>query len=308
MADYNPFEPNAGGGSADTGNLGEAMVAAPQVLDRLYQMYDASQKNFTKESWAALEAEAAKYGLTYQDLLPTNRTGLSRQQREQAIIARMRAGSVQAPQTRASPQAGAAEQPNENDVRRERINAQLQAFADELGRGVDMSDPVFAGLIRAGQAEAGARINQTGVRGGLADLTTAEAAQRTSLPYLAQRQGMRQQALGMIANRDMGLEQLDQGWAGLNMQAQQMNNQNAMQQWAQGKNNNQAMGSMVGGGVGLLGGLVATAATGGAAAPLIPALVSGGSALGAGGFGMTSPTYSPQPYSINRRPSSFSGY
>jgi len=197
---------------------------------------------------------------------------------------------------------------SENDKRRAGINAQLQAFADELGRGVDMSDPVFAGLIRAGQAEAGARINQTGVRGGLADLTTAEAAQRTSLPYLAQRQGMRQQALGMIANRDMGLEQLDQGWAGLNMQAQQANNQQAMQQWAQGKNNNQAMGSMVGGGVGLLGGLVATAATGGAAAPLIPALVSGGSALGAGGFGMTSPAYSPQPYSINRRPSSFSGY
>lgn len=171
-----------------------------------------------------------------------------------------------------------------------------------------MNDPVFAGLIRAGQAEAGARINQTGIRGGLADLTAADATNRAVLPYLANRQNLRANALGMLSNRDATLEQLDQGWANLNLQKQQLDNGQAMQQWAQGKNNAQTIGSAIVGGLGLAGGIAATALTGGAAAPLIPALAAGGSSLGGGLGGMAAPSYTPNPYRINTRPSSFSGY
>lgn len=195
-----------------------------------------------------------------------------------------------------------------NEQRRAGVTSQIQAFVDELGKTADMSDPVFAGLIRAGQAEAGARINQTGIRGGLADLTAADATNRAVLPYLAQRQQMRQTGLGMLSNRDATLEQLDQGWANMNLQKQQLDNGQAMQQWAQGKNNAQTIGSAIGGGLGLAGGIAATALTAGAAAPLIPALAAGGSSLGGGLGGMAAPSYAPNPYRINTRPSGFSGY
>jgi hypothetical protein len=207
-----------------------------------------------------------------------------------------------------TPPGVAPEAPDPNAQRRAGVTSQIQAFVDELGKTADMNDPVFAGLIRAGQAEAGARINQTGIRGGLADLTAADATNRAVLPYLAQRQQMRQTGLNALANRDSTLEQLDQGWANLNLQKQQLDNGQAMQQWAQGKNNAQTVGSAIGGGLGLAGGIIATAATGGAAAPLIPALAAGGSSLGGGLGGMAAPSYTPNPYRINTRPSSFSGY
>lgn len=207
-----------------------------------------------------------------------------------------------------NPNAQQNAQVDANERRRADITNQLQAFVDELRRDVDMSDPVFAGLIRAGQAEAGAAINQSGVRGGLADLTTAEAAQRNALPYLAQRRQMLQQGLGMLSNRDISLEQLDQGWNEINMKRTAAENQLAMQQWAEGKNKAQGIGAAIGGGVGLVGGLIATGVTAGSAAPLVPALVAGGSALGGGIGGMTAGEYRPKSYSSGRSPSSFSGY
>lgn len=207
-----------------------------------------------------------------------------------------------------TPPGAAPQAADPNAQRRAGVTAQIQAFVDELGKTADMNDPVFAGLIRAGQAEAGARINQTGIRGGLADLTAADATNRAVLPYLAQRQQMRQTGLGMLSNRDATLEQLDQGWANMNLQKQQLDNGQAMQQWAQGKNNAQTIGSAIGGGLGLAGGIAATALTAGAAAPLIPALAAGGSSLGGGLGGMAAPSYAPNPYRINTRPSGFSGY
>lgn len=216
----------------------------------------------------------------------------------QELLKEIQGGAPQAQQSEADP----------NEQRRAGVTSQIQAFVDELGKTADMSDPVFAGLIRAGQAEAGARINQTGIRGGLADLTAADATNRAVLPYLAQRQQMRQTGLNALANRDSTLEQLDQGWANMNLQKQQLDNGQAMQQWAQSKNNAQTIGSAIGGGLGLAGGIAATALTGGAAAPLIPALAAGGSSLGGGLGGLAAPSYTPNPYRINTRPSSFSGY
>lgn len=207
-----------------------------------------------------------------------------------------------------TPPGAAPQAADPNAQRRAGVTSQIQAFVDELGKTADMSDPVFAGLIRAGQAEAGARINQTGIRGGLADLTAADATNRAVLPYLAQRQQMRQTGLGMLSNRDATLEQLDQGWANMNLQKQQLDNGQAMQQWAQGKNNAQTIGSVIGGVLGLGGGIAATALTAGAAAPLIPALAAGGSSLGGGLGGLAAPSYTPDPYRINTRPSGFSGY
>lgn len=196
----------------------------------------------------------------------------------------------------------------EQDRQRGALTSRIEEFVNMLQQAPGMNDPVYAGLVNAGRAEAGRWMGQSGVRGGLADLASAEAAQRTALPYLANRQNLAASGLGLLNQREMGLGQLDQNWAQLNLQAQQMNNQNAMAEFAQQKNNAQATGSTIGGALGLGAGLVATAATGGAAAPLIAPLTAGGSALGGGIGGMTSPGYNPRPYTLNRSRSAFSGY
>lgn len=192
---------------------------------------------------------------------------------------------------------------------RERLRSSIQAFVDELGKMPGSDNPVFSGLINAGRAAASQRIGATGVRGGFADLVSADSAQRSVLPYLQQREGMRMQGMGLLNNVDATTDQMNQGWAQLDLRRQEAEANQRERLWAQQQNQGQGLGSVIGGGLGLAGGLAATIATGGAAAPLIAPLMAGGSAIGGGLGGMSSPQFQPYSYNVNRnaRRSAFSG-
>jgi hypothetical protein len=249
-------------------------------------MYDASQKNFTKESWAALEAEAAKYGLTYNDLVPTARTGLSRQQREQAITARMQAGTVQAPVTRAGQKPASPQQgPTPEDQERAALTKWITDFTTEMSRDVGPGDPMFDSLQRLGASRASMNVGQSGVRvgrGGLGELAVQQGAMNATQPYVMGRKQMAQQGLGMLDQRERGIEQLRQGAQALEMNRIAMQNQIDMQKYGQEADAAGGVGGTIGGVLGGVVGGVATIATGGAAAPMIPGLIAGGSSLGAG--------------------------
>ena len=66
------------------------------------------------------------------------------------------------------------------------------------------------------------------------------------------------------------------------MQATSLNNQLMQQQFGRQQDAAGGVGGFIGGALGALGGGIATVATGGAAAPLIPGLIAGGSQVGAG--------------------------
>jgi hypothetical protein len=202
----------------------------------------------------------------------------------------------------ANPQAAPA--PDENAA----VMARIKAFTDELARAPGMDDPVFAGLIGAGRAAASQSIGQTGIRGGLADLATAQMAQKTALPYLQQRQSLRAQGLGMQSQQGLGMDAADRGWASLDLQAQQMKAGEAEKMWAQQQNQGQSVGSAIGGALGLGAGVLAAGLSGGALAPAIPAFAAGGSAIGGGIGGQSATPYKPYNYAVNRGGrSAFSG-
>jgi hypothetical protein len=165
----------------------------------------------------------------------------------------------------------------------------ITKFTQSMGGTPDMSDPVFRGLTNAGMAAGSSQAGQNGIRvgrGGLGELAIAQSAQNAALPYLQQRRQMELQGLGLLNNREATNEQLDQSAYRLDLQAQDMQNNMAGQDWARRDNealaNGQSLGSTLGGIGGAVVGGIATAATGGAAAPLIPGLIQGGSSLGAG--------------------------
>lgn len=161
------------------------------------------------------------------------------------------------------------------------------------------------------QRDAAAR----GIEGGLSGLNVQQGANQAIAPYLFQRQQLAMQGLGALNSRDLG--QMQNAIALLNAQNQATSFQNeaARQNYAAQQNQGAGVGSAIGGALGALGGGLLTAVTGGAAAPAIPGLIAGGSALGGGIGGMSSggrpPTmggYYSQPSYRGFSPSGGSGY
>lgn len=196
-------------------------------------------------------------------------------------------------------------------ARRQKLTADIQAFVDALQKTPGMDNPIMAGLTNAGIAAVGRTMSQTGLRGGLAQLAAADSAQRAALPWLSAREGLALQGMGLLNQRDIGLDQLEQGWAEIDMKRNAIASQNAMAEYGQEKNKNQAIGGVLGGVVGGIAGGIATVATAGAAAPLIPGLIAGGSALGSGIGGAATAPYTPPALPSargGRQPSPFTGY
>lgn len=183
-----------------------------------------------------------------------------------------------------------------NEARKADVTAQLQSFVDGLNRPIQNPDGSYADsvaqqLARAGASQAGSAARNQGLTGGITVAAAQQGTQAALLPYLQQRESMKQQGLGMLANRDASLEQMQQGWQSLDLQRTQLEDQRAMNEWAGQQNEAQgtwgAVGAIAGGIVGSAGG-PAGAATGAQV---------GSSALGAlGGLGApASPTYRPLP-------------
>ena len=172
------------------------------------------------------------------------------------------------------------------------IAARLREIGEGLMKAPGPDDQVARGLSQLG----GARQDQAmqmrnagftaGSRG--ASGLSALARQNALLPYLAAREQRGMAALQASGQQDLNQQQQDLALA----QAQRGWDQ---QDFAAQQNQGAAIGSAVGGGLGLLGGLVAAPFTGGASLAALPALMSAGSAGGAGLGGMTAgqPTYRP---------------
>lgn len=188
------------------------------------------------------------------------------------------------------------------EAERGNLTKWITEFTQSMGRPVDMNDPVFASLSNMGSARASMGVGQSGIRvgrGGLGEAAIQQGANAAVTPYLQQRQSMYQQGLGMLDSRQRGIEQLQQGAYGLNLQQQQMRNGINQQQYGQAADAAGGAGGIWGGVLGGLAGAGLAAATGGATAAAIPGMIQGGSQLGAGigAGGVQRPQYqSPRPY------------
>lgn len=165
----------------------------------------------------------------------------------------------------------AAKAASENDARiRGEITQNVQAWIDSLG----VADPAIAAQLAARARVAAS--NQAGKAGfgsmgsggaGLSARGQASINSDLDAKYALDRKGLQAQGYGLLNNRDLGLAQLEQGWAGIQ-------DARAAQQWAAGQNQLQGIGSAVGAGLGAIGFL------GGPAVG--SATMAGGSALGGG--------------------------
>jgi hypothetical protein len=192
--------------------------------------------------------------------------------------------------------------PTPEDQERNALTKWIQDFTTEMSRDVGPGDPMFDSLQRLGASRASMGVGASGIRvgrGGLGELAIQQGAMNATQPYLMQRKQMAQQGLGMLDQRDRGIEQLRQGAYGLNLQQQALDNNIAMQKYGQQADAAGGVGGTIGGILGGVAGGIATIATGGAAAPLIPGLIAGGSSIGAG-IGQSSVRrpglQSPRPY------------
>lgn len=185
----------------------------------------------------------------------------------------------------AAPQGAAPQGPTPEDQERKRISDWIAAFTQEMSRDVGPGDPMFDSLTKLGAARASMGVGASGVRvgrGGLGELAIQQGAMNATQPYVMQRKGMAQQGLGMLDQRDRGLESLRQGAQGLELQRTALQNQLDAQRYGAQADAAGGLGGTLGGLGGAVLGGVLTAATGGAAAPAIPGLIAGGSQLGAG--------------------------
>lgn len=192
--------------------------------------------------------------------------------------------------------------PTPEDQERNALTKWIQDFTTEMSRDVGPGDPMFDSLQRLGASRASMGVGASGVRvgrGGLGELAVQQGAMNATQPYVMQRKQMAQQGLGMLDQRDRGIEQLRQGAYGLSLQQQALDNNIAMQKYGQQADAAGGVGGTIGGILGGVAGGIATIATGGAAAPLIPGLIAGGSSIGAG-IGQSSVQrpglQSPRPY------------
>lgn len=165
-----------------------------------------------------------------------------------------------------------------------RIQKEIQDFYQRMSAPVvdangNYTEPVAAQLAQMGRNEAGRAASNQGIEGGTAlGSGMASLVMGNVNPWLMQRQGLAQQALGMLSNNALSKEQLAQGWGRLSLEGQGS-------QYNQAQNQAQGMGSAVGGAIGSIwgpvGGQVGSRLGGGLAS------------LGAGSY---NPQYSPKNY------------
>lgn len=134
----------------------------------------------------------------------------------------------------------------------------IKMFYDEMMKPVDLKDPYFQRILQMGRTGGMSSALDRGVEGGL---TNAAATQTGTLALsdaaaqeTARRQGLGMQALGLGSGNALGLSQLrqqgDLGWAGLGLQAKELQYQadlNSAMYNQQRANNNPMMAGLMGG-------------------------------------------------------------
>ena len=172
------------------------------------------------------------------------------------------------------------------------LTTQIQGFVDSmLGKvdpvtgqrvGADPNDPVRLSLLQAGTDAAQMSAAQGGLSGDstLAGTQAASVAQQNLAPYEAQKKSLGLQGLSLLNQRDIGLGQLQQGWAGLDQGQQNISNAAADAKWAGEQNQRQAIGSAIGGTLGTVAGAYFG----------MPSLGQAGASLGGGIGGATGPS------------------
>lgn len=171
---------------------------------------------------------------------------------------------------------------NEAKIRGD-ITGNIQKWIDSLGvADPDVSARLAARARTAASNQAGrAGVGSLGSGGaGLSALGQANINKDLDAKYSLERAGLQQQGYNLLNTRDLGLGQLEQGWAGIQ-------DARAGQRWAADKNTAQGVGGAIGG----IAGTVIGAVTG------IPGLGQVGAAGGAGLGGLATggggPSYSP---------------
>lgn len=191
--------------------------------------------------------------------------------------------------------------PSPEQLQRDKITKYIDDMVNELRAPVidpatgQVRDSIYETLLKGGATAGMSSATMRGVGGGLAATSAMDTANSAALPYLMQRQSLLQNALGLQNQRDMGLEQLNQSAAGLNLQQQQFNNNIATNQW--GADQNRMQGLL--GGLGAVGGGIVGGLTGGPMG-IVPgaktgaALFAGMGSAGSPGPNLTQvPTYTP---------------
>ena len=144
-------------------------------------------------------------------------------------------------------------------------------------------DPIALQMTKSAAGLGAQAAYGAGGEGGMTGAAAQQNAQGALNQYEQYRQQMAMQGLGLQNNRDLSLRQLAE-------QGRQFDAGAAMQDQANQYNHNKGIGSLIGGIGGAVVGGIATIATAGAAAPLVPGLMAGGSAIVGGLGGMTVPT------------------
>jgi hypothetical protein len=165
----------------------------------------------------------------------------------------------------------------------------LAEFIDQLRSPLDFNDPMVASILRQSTSATAQEAQNRGIQGGLA----LSQQQQAYINAAAQLNQARQQQLGSLLN------------AGANraMQREDMNYNRWLQDQAQGQDAWRTGGSILGGVGGAAAGLLIPGAQ-----PALPALIAGGSQLGAGIGGSAYGAFNPQaqrPTYSSRTPSFF---
>lgn len=197
--------------------------------------------------------------------------------------------------TAKAPERKAEVQAKKTADERAAITARIQAFVDSLSGGLSPDDPIVKSLRGMAVDSSQGALERSGLWGGTGGAQLTESAvQRNLLPYAQQRQGLLAQGLGLLNQRDISNQELA-------MRGDELAYKRAQQEWSAQQNQNAGLGSAFGTLGGALAGGILTAATAGAAAPLVPALLSGGASFGGGVGAMLTPQYRP-PASVYNRP------
>lgn len=173
--------------------------------------------------------------------------------------------------------------------RRRDVNNQIQTFIDDMTGPSRSNDPIRMGLLRAGVDSAQAAAGAAGIdaRSGLAGTQAASLGQANLLPYETQRASLRQQGLGVLNQRDLTQQQMDDAWASMMLARQDKASEAA---WAGQMNSAQGLGGAIGTGLGALG-FIGGPAVGAATMSAGGALGGGLASLGA----PQAPTYTQGP-------------
>lgn len=153
-----------------------------------------------------------------------------------------------------------AKGPTPGDIdQRAAITRQIQDFYNRMNAPVtdaagNITEPIVKQLAMIGRNMGLQKSSSAGIQGGAASLAAAAAAQANSLPYLQQRASLAAGANQLLQNGQMGYEQLNQGAYGLNLRAQDMENEQQQALYNQRVGQGQGLGSTLGGVLGAVGG------------------------------------------------------